>query len=114
MNASYTYTDTDPRLFMVPKTKISGFVDYTMQDGALAGLGLGVGVRYLDERNNNIFVEESLTLWDAILHYDTKSWRFAVNGSNLSDKTYVAQCTNTANCFFGAKLQVVGSVTYKF
>jgi iron complex outermembrane receptor protein len=114
MNASYTYTDTDPRLFMVPKTKISGLIDYTMQDGVLAGLGLGVGVRYLDERNNNVFVEESLTLWDAILHYDTKSWRFAVNGSNLSDKTYVAQCTTVANCFFGAKRQVVGSVSYKF
>jgi iron complex outermembrane receptor protein len=31
-----------------------------------------------------------LTLWDAILHYDTKSWRVAINGNNLSDKTYVA------------------------
>jgi iron complex outermembrane receptor protein len=114
MNASYTYTDTDPVLFMVAKTKISGLVDYTFQDGALAGLGLGVGIRYLNDRNNDLFADESLTIWDAILHYDTKSWRIAVNGSNLSDKTYVAQCSTATNCFFGAKRQVVGSVTYKF
>jgi iron complex outermembrane receptor protein len=113
-NASYTYTDTDPVLVMVAKTKISGFVDYTFQDGTLAGLGAGVGVRYLDERNNNPFADESLTLWDAIVHYDTRTWRFAINGSNLSDKTYVAQCRSTVDCFFGAKRQVIGSVTYKF
>jgi len=114
MNASYTYTDTDPQLFMVAKTKISGLVDYTFQDGVLAGFGAGVGIRYLDDRNNNVFADESLTLWDAIVHYDTKSWRVAINGNNLSDKTYVAQCTNTANCFYGEKRVVIGSVTYKF
>jgi len=114
MNASYTYTDTDPQLFMVAKTKISGLVDYTFQDGVMAGFGAGVGIRYLDDRNNNIFADESLTLWDAILHYDTKSWRVAINGNNLSDKTYVAQCTTTANCFYGEKRVVIGSVTYKF
>jgi hypothetical protein len=29
---------------MVAKTKISGLVDYTFQDGVLAGFGGGVGI----------------------------------------------------------------------
>ena len=113
-NASYTRTNTDPELVMVPEQKISGLVDYTFQDGVLAGLGAGVGVRYLSDRHNNPFADESLTLWDAILHYDTRAWRLAVNASNLSDKTYVAQCRSAVDCFYGAKRQITGSVTYKF
>jgi iron complex outermembrane receptor protein len=113
-NASYTYTNTDPELVMVAEQKISGLVDYTFQDGVLAGLGAGVGVRYLADRHYSPFDNESLTLWDAILHYDTRAWRVAVNASNLGDKTYVAQCRSTVDCFYGARRQVIGSVTYKF
>jgi iron complex outermembrane receptor protein len=113
-NASYTYTNTDPELIMVAEQKISGLVDYTFQDGVLAGLGGGVGVRYLADRHYSPFDNESLTLWDAILHYDTRAWRLAVNASNLGDKTYVAQCRSTVDCFYGARRQVIGSVTYKF
>jgi iron complex outermembrane receptor protein len=113
-NASYTYTNTDPELVMVAEQKISGLVDYTFQDGVLAGFGAGVGVRYLSDRHYSPFDNESLTLWDAILHYDTRAWRLSVNASNLGDKTYVAQCRSTADCFYGARRQITGSVTYKF
>jgi iron complex outermembrane receptor protein len=127
LNASYTYTDSEVTksngadlgkdLPMVPEQKISGLIDYTFQDGALAGLGAGLGARHLSDSfgdGANAFRNESVTLYDAILHYDTRVWRLTVNASNLTDKTFVARCSSFVDCFYGAKRLVTGSVTYKF
>lgn len=128
INASYTYTDSevtesnDPavlgsRLMAVPKHKASLLVDYTFQDGPLAGLGAGGGVRHIsgiygDEAN--LWRVGSVTLFDAIIHYDTAGWRLAINANNLFDKEYVQRCSSATNCFYGTKRQVVGSITRKF
>src|SRR5690625_3357639 len=60
INASYSYTDTevvrdaggfatgDP-LPTTPRHKLTGLLDYTFQEGSLAGLGFGIGGRYLSE-----------------------------------------------------------------
>ena len=61
-----------------------------------------------------IFYGESATLFDAILHYDLPGWRFAINGSNIFDKTYVARCSGPAGCTYGAGRQVIGTLTKRF
>jgi iron complex outermembrane receptor protein len=64
--------------------------------------------------NPVVYFGESVTLVDAIVHYDTPDWRFAINGSNLLDKQYVARCSGPAGCTYGAGLQVIGTVSRKF
>jgi len=133
LNGSYAYTDSEvvasdtPQevgapLPVTPRHKVSLFGDYTFQRGALAGFGFGAGVRYVSKGagslpglfNPVVYYSESSTLVDAILHYDLPHWRFAVNASNLLDKTYVARCASYDNCNFGAGRQVIGTATYRF
>lgn len=105
-----------------PKNKLSLFVDYTIQKGRLGGLGFGFGARYNSESagslpgafNPLVYFGESATLFDAIAHFDTPDWRFALNGSNVFDKIYVARCSGPAGCTYGAGRQVIGTVTRKF
>lgn len=131
-NASYSYTDTevtkssggdlgDP-LPTTPKHKLSGFVDYTIQQGPLGGLGFGVGGRYLSKSagslvtpfNPVVLYSKATTLFDAIVHYDMEDWRFSLNGSNIFDKKYVGRCAAISNCIYGQRRQVIVSVTRKF
>jgi iron complex outermembrane receptor protein len=97
-------------------------VDYTVQKGSLGGLGFGFGARYTSSSagslpgpfNPVVYYGQSSTLFDAILHYDRPGWRFAVNGSNIFDKEYVARCSGPAGCTYGAGRQVIGTVTKTF
>jgi iron complex outermembrane receptor protein len=131
-NASYTYTDSEVtksngpdlgnRLPMTPKHKISALVDYTFQDGPLAGFGASFGGRYTSNTAGNllgtyapvIYKNAAVTLWDASAHYDLNDWRLAVTASNLFDKEYVASCSPSANCFYGTRRVVTGSLTRRF
>jgi iron complex outermembrane receptor protein len=133
INGSYSYNkskvlessvavEVGSPLPTTPKHKVSLFANYTIQSGALAGLGFGVGGRYTSRSagslpgpfNPVVYFGEAATLFDAILTYDTPDWRFAVNGSNILDKRYVARCAGPAGCTFGAGRQVIGTVTKKF
>lgn len=131
-NASYTYTDSEVtksngpdlggRLPMTPKHKLSALVDYTFQDGPLAGFGASFGGRYTSETVGNqlgafepvLYENAALTLWDASAHYDLNAWRLAVTASNLFDKEYVARCSAAANCFYGTRRVVTASITRRF
>lgn len=134
INGSYSYTDSEvtkddnypgavgARLVTTPKHLARLFVDYTFQDGALAGFGLGGGVRYASRSAGSlpnlfgpvVYNSDPSTLFDAAIHYDTPGWRLAVNASNLLDKRYVARCESLSNCTYGAGRQVIGTVTMKF
>jgi len=133
VNASYSYTDATitrsnvaaelgARLAAQPKHKASLFVDYTLSSGTLAGLGGGVGVRYLSNSPGNVpsaftpqlYVTPATTLFDATVHYDLDDWRLALNASNLFDKRYAGRCTGPVGCFWGQRRQVIATVTRKF
>lgn len=134
INASYSYNDTKVTkdanfpaavgspLVTTPKHKASLFVDYTIQRGMLGGLGFGAGVRYSGKSagslpgafNPVVLFGESSTLFDAIIHYDTPDWRFAVNASNLFDKRYVPRCASLSNCTYGAGRDIKATITKKF
>jgi iron complex outermembrane receptor protein len=139
INASYSYNhsrvtsnpnapeDVGFPLPTTPKHKLSLFADYTIKHGLLAGFGGGAGVRYTSSSAGSLpsgtfpavpigptVVTGAATLFDAILHYDTPRFRFAVNASNLFDKNYVARCTGLYGCVYGAGRQVIATLTGKF
>lgn len=130
INASYTYLDAkvtrsnNPaelggRLAAQPKNKATLNVDYTLATGGFAGLGGGLGVRYLSSSpgvvsNPATFISPSTTLFDAMLHYDMPGWRLALNASNLFDKRYAGRCTGPTNCFFGEARNVRATVAKRF
>jgi iron complex outermembrane receptor protein len=110
-------SDLGNELVAVPDMLFSGLVDYTFQDGPLAGFGFGLGARHRGELYGdgaNQFKSDSVTMYDAILHYDTQNWRIAVNASNFTDEIFVDRCSSTSNCFYGTRRLVTGSVTRKF
>lgn len=127
VNASYSHTDSEvtksngpdlgKALPMVPEDKASLLVDYTFQQGALAGLGLGLGVRYLSSSYGdpaNEWQNESVTLYDGILRYDMPNWSLALNANNLGDEIYVARCSSAIDCFYGVRRSVNASLIYHF
>lgn len=133
INASYSYNhsrinnspnsvaDVGAPLPTTPQNKASIFADYTLRSGFLAGFGGGAGVRYNSSSAGGLpsgsfpyIVTGAVTLYDAIVHYDIPGWRFAVNASNLADKTYVARCTGAYGCVYGQGRQVLGTITKRF
>jgi len=132
INASYSYTDTevvrdaggfatgDP-LPTTPEHKLTALVDYTIQEGSLAGLGFGLGGRYLSESagsllgqwNPEVIYTKPTTIWDAIVHYNRDQWRLALNATNLFDKEYVGRCAGIANCIYGQGRQIIATFTWK-
>ncbi|MGF6430428.1 iron complex outermembrane receptor protein [Bradyrhizobium elkanii] len=129
------YTHLDPRVttsiagyagkYMMNTAQDQGAVwgKYTWYDGALAGLGLGLGVRYVGETygdNFNTFVIPSYALLDAAVSYDfaylrpdLKGWKAQVNVTNLTDHFYVASClTGLPYCGLGNGRTVLGTMKY--
>lgn len=129
--ASYTYLDNaltkDSRypgksLVQTPKHSASGWLDYLIGNGPLAGLQLGGGIRYLGETYGdptNQFKVPSATLMDLVLNYDLgrissglKDSTFALNVSNLANKQYAASCTSRLYCFIGQDRTATATLRY--
>lgn len=89
----------------VPDLTASLWLDYTVRSGALEGLGVGAGVRYVGEswadRTNTLEVPD-VALVDAAIRYDHDNWGVALNVSNLFDKEYVSTCQGIGSCGYGA------------
>ena len=133
INGSYSYNESEilesnvlaeigAELPTTPRHKASLFVNYNVQRGPLAGLGLGAGARHTSSSagslpspfNPVVIRGESATLVDALVSYDLPGWRIAVNGSNILDERYVARCSGPVGCFYGAPRQVLLAVIRRF
>jgi iron complex outermembrane receptor protein len=92
------------RPFLIPETQASAFVDYTFTQGALAGLSLGGGVRFVGssyaDRDNTLKVPD-VTLADARIGYTKDNWSADVSVTNLFDEEFVSGCQGEAVCSFG-------------
>jgi iron complex outermembrane receptor protein len=96
---------------------VSGWGDYTFQDGFLRGFGFGGGVRYVGSSYAdvaNLSAVPSFVLGDAAVHYEWDQWRLALNVQNITDETYVATCQGVSACFYGDRRRVLGTVGYKW
>tara|TARA_R110001606_G_scaffold171956_3_gene318048 strand:- start:12147 stop:14504 length:2358 start_codon:yes stop_codon:yes gene_type:complete len=132
VQGSYTYTDIEyadseqaiegNRVNQAPRNQATVWGHYAFDGGALAGLDLGAGVRYLNgieaDRENTLNVP-SYTLVDAAIGYDfshigLQGLSAQVNANNLLDKDYVASCYSLNYCYFGAERSVMATVKYRF
>ncbi|MHC5934685.1 TonB-dependent siderophore receptor [Nostoc sp.] len=99
--ASYAYTDAQVtkdnvyaignRLPNVPFNSASLWTTYTFSKSNLQGLGFGLGLFYVGERQgdlNNAFSVPSYVRLDAAVYYRINHLRFALNLKNLSDVQY--------------------------
>ncbi|WP_419897609.1 TonB-dependent siderophore receptor [Roseomonas sp. USHLN139] len=110
----------------VSKLNAGLYAEYTFVQarGALAGLTIGAGLRYLGNTatdNVNGQVVPSTTLFDAGLRYDLrhfaesmKGFEFSLTGSNLADTRYVGRCSGVNGCFYGNRLNVLASLAYRW
>jgi iron complex outermembrane receptor protein len=126
--ASYAYTDAEitkdnevalgNRLINVPENSASLWTTYELQSGALKGLGFGVGLRYVGERQGdleNSFELPSYLRTDAAIYYRRNNLRAALNVNNLFDIEYFeAAQYGRAGIFPGAPLTVVGTISWDF
>ncbi|MCP2000878.1 TonB-dependent siderophore receptor [Nitrobacter winogradskyi] len=109
--------DLGKRPVRAPQHLASVWADYAIRDGALNGLTLGGGVRYVGASAGNAmntFYAPAYTVVDAMIRYDIDKWRFSVNATNLFDTQYVAGCAIISQCNVGRVRTVIGQVSYRW
>lgn len=121
VTAAYTYTDSrledDQRAPLIPRHQASTWLDYAFTGGALNGVTLGGGVRYVGSTIDTSVADNtavgSYTLVDAMVGYEfADGWQAQLNVNNLTDKEYVASCEYW--CYYGESRSVIGSVRYRW
>lgn len=125
--AAYAYTDArttksspvtpaqeGKRTANTPYNQFSLWGDYRFGDFGLPGLKVGGGVRYVGPTRATWIEGEvpSFTLIDTRVSYETGPWVYALNATNLTDKTYIESCTYA--CYYGEPRSIIGSVSYQW
>jgi iron complex outermembrane receptor protein len=110
--------------FRVPEHMASIWGDYIVQGGALAGLRIGGGTRYVGSTfgdSANSFKVDSYTVVDALVAYQLGKLdasldgaEVSLNATNLFDEDYVAGCFSNVGCQYGQQRTVYGTVTYNW
>lgn len=121
---TYTYLDTEvlaganvgKRIETVPEHIASLWGKYRFSLLGAPGFSIGGGVRYIGSvwDGTDTIETPGYTLYDAVIAYETRHWRFQINGTNLTDKVYFTACLTRGDCFFGAGRTILSSLTYKF
>lgn len=105
-----------------PKQMLSLWADYNFHQGALDGLRLGGGVRYVGyswvDAENSMKVP-SYTLFDASVGYDLGKVGLTgvdvrLNANNLTNESYITSCASLNNCYMGEERNVSATVSYQF
>ncbi|WP_250123544.1 TonB-dependent receptor [Chroococcidiopsis sp. CCMEE 29] len=126
--ASYAYTDAEVtedegsplegnRLAGVPKHAASLWSTYEIQSGNLQGLGFGLGLFFVGERQgdlDNSFEVPSYIRTDASLFYRRDNWRAGINFRNLFDIDYIEAADTRSRITPGAPFTIIGSVSVEF
>ncbi|NMG22718.1 TonB-dependent siderophore receptor [Brasilonema bromeliae] len=126
--AAYAYTDAivtkdtrpllvDNQLNNIPKHSFSVWTTYTLQSSFLQGLGFGLGLFYVGDRQGdlaNTFELPNYLRTDAALFYKRNNFRAAVNIKNLFDITYFESANSNLRVYPGAPLTVQGTIGWEF
>lgn len=107
--AAYAYTDTEitedntlpvgARMPGVPLHTFNAWTKYTLQDGALRGLGFGLGATYYGAQDGDRtfatdFELPAYTLWQAALYYTRGAFSAQLNVTNVFDEVYYVGAYN--------------------
>ncbi|GGC02501.1 ferric siderophore receptor [Oxalicibacterium flavum] len=125
--ASYTYNDVEVTRsntanlgkmpIVTPKNMASAWLNYTQHGGALDGLGLGIGVRYVGTTYVNVtntLENDSATLFDASLRYGIGKWMLGLSANNLFDTETVVCRNSMLNCRYGIERSVLATASYRW
>jgi iron complex outermembrane receptor protein len=123
----YAYTDAQVtedndipvgnRINNVPEHAFSLWSTYEIQKGNLQGLGFGLGLFYVGEREgdlNNSFSLPSYLRTDAALFYRRNNLRAALNLQNLFDTEYFEAAGNRLRVYPGAPRTVKLTLGWEF
>jgi iron complex outermembrane receptor protein len=123
----YAYTDariTEDTTFAVgnrlnnaPRHAFSLWTTYEVQTGSLKGLGGGLGLFYVGQREGdlgNTFQIPSYVRTDLSLFYRRENFRIGLNIENLFDVRYFEASESDLRVFYGAPLTVKGTISYSF
>lgn len=102
----------------VPFNTASLWTTYELQRGSLQGLGLGLGLFYVGDRqgdSSNTYVIPGYLRTDAAIYYKRDNWRAGINIQNLFNEKYF-QGANFGRVAIepGAPLTVIGSFSVTF
>lgn len=101
----------------VPRHSASLWTTYEIQSGSLQGLGFGVGLFYVGDRQGdlaNTFELPSYLRTDAAIFYERYRFRAALNFKNLFDVDYFDSALNRNNVYRGDPFIVQGTVSWEF
>ncbi|MYM27721.1 TonB-dependent siderophore receptor [Duganella sp. CY15W] len=125
--AAYTYTDVRTtkagplypeqaglRVSGIPYNQLSVWGDASLAAFGLPQIKLGAGARYVGETSSqwHDYRGGDYTVFDAMASYTAGPWRFALNLSNVSDKTFITACPY--RCFYGEPRKAIASAVYRW
>lgn len=126
ITTGYAYTDakvsednTLPvglRFRNVPENTFNLWTSYEIQQGDLQGLGFGLGLFFVGEREGdtlNTFQLPSYLRTDAAIFYKRDRFRAALNFRNLFDVDYFETSLNEFRVFRGDPLTVQGTISWE-
>ncbi|TVP59975.1 MAG: TonB-dependent siderophore receptor [Nodularia sp. (in: Bacteria)] len=90
---------------------------YQLQSGNLQGLGFGLGLFYVDNRQGdlaNSFELPSYFRTDAAIFYNRDNWRLSINIKNLFDVDYFEYAQNRNRVVVGDPFTVQGTISWQF
>lgn len=115
IEAHYNYTDADEQLEELPKHQAAVWAKWRFALAETPGFSVGAGARYFSGFADGAAPRvPSVTLFDAMLAWENSRWRVALNASNLTDKVYVATCLERGDCWWGARRNVLLSVSRRW
>ncbi|MCQ9393621.1 TonB-dependent receptor [Pseudomonas viridiflava] len=124
---SYAYVDAEvtkdntlrsgTRLLNIPEQTFSILNVYEFQDGAMRGLGLGAGGRYVDQRAgqtaNTAFSMDSYTVFDLLAFYKVNEHvKLNLDVKNVFDKEYEEGAFGNVYAYPGAPRTVQVGIAY--
>ncbi|MEH1831738.1 MAG: TonB-dependent siderophore receptor [Nostoc sp.] len=126
--AGYAYTeaevsnDTNSSLVgnlldNVPKHSFNLWTSYEIQSGDFKGLGLGIGLFYVGQRQgdlDNTFTLPSYFLTEAAIFYKQDRFKAALNFKNLFDVDYFESAENRVNVFYGDPFTIQATISWEF
>ena len=112
----------------VPHNSAALWAYYTFHEGALDGLGIGAGLRYvgsswavMNESNGGQIAIPGYTLVDASLRYDLgkldeqlRGATFSLSGTNLFDTEYYTAGFYSNSVIYGTRRTVYASLNYRW
>lgn len=113
VTASSTASEIGKQMQAVSRNQLSVWTDYRFDSGIKVGLGarfMGSNHGYQESAAAKV---PSYTLIDALVGYDFQRWSLALNVRNLTNKTYISNCSS-GSCRYGELRKVVATATYRF